>query len=132
MYLKVNRQNCNIYYLLKCILLPNTNLFFFYYLLQKGLGERLLIMIAAAFLHCMIMKQLPSSTQERHTNQNMCLCQFVEIVLSEYFQCLSKQNIIHDLQDILQKRLYLSITKKTLKERQQSLAIKEDFSFVSV
>lgn len=88
-------------------------------------------MISAAFLHCMILKQLPSSTQERHTNQNMCLCQFVEMVMAEYFQCLSKLTIVPDLEDVLRKRLFLSIEKKKLKDRQQSLAINEEFSFVS-
>lgn len=88
-------------------------------------------MISAAFLHCMILKQLPSSTQERHTNQNMCLCQFVEMVMAEYFQCLSKLTIVPDLEDVLRKRHFLSIEKKKLKDRQQSLAINEEFSFVS-
>ncbi|CAC5399241.1 unnamed protein product [Mytilus coruscus] len=102
------------------------------FLSEKTLGEQLLVMIAAVFLHCMILKQLPSSTQERHTNQNMCLCQFVEMVMAEYFQCLSKLTIVPDLQDVLQKRLFLSVEKKKLKERKRSLAINEEFSFVSI
>ncbi|XP_076083172.1 uncharacterized protein LOC143054136 isoform X2 [Mytilus galloprovincialis] len=101
------------------------------FLSEKTLGEQLLVMISAAFLHCMILKQLPSSTQERHTNQNMCLCQFVEMVMAEYFQCLSKLTIVPDLEDVLRKRLFPSIEKKKLKDRQQSLAINEEFSFVS-
>lgn len=44
-------------------------------------------MLSSIYLHRFIMHELPISPQQRHTDFRLCLCQYIEHVLDDYFKC---------------------------------------------
>ena len=113
------------------VLTNDIHTFVFIYKFQKAFGERLLIFVSAVFLHYMILRQLPSSTQERHTNQNTCLCQFVEMLLAEYFRNSTTLYLITDFRELIKKQIFKNVGLKKESDRKISSSLNEEFSFVS-
>ncbi|KAK3089794.1 hypothetical protein FSP39_006594 [Pinctada imbricata] len=102
------------------------------YLQQRSLAERLTVMVSTIYLHRMLMNQLPSYAQERHTSHKFCLCQFVEQLVEDFYQCLSKDTLVKDLQTVLEGRLSFHKSLRDLKKYQKGLAIHDEFSFTSI
>lgn len=100
--------------------------------LQGTLAERLCVMLSSPYLHRMLQKQLPKSSQQRHTNHTFCLCQFIELFLEDYFSCLCRPTMVKDLRFVLHHHLNVLVTKETLRTYREKLALmSEEFSFVS-
>uniref|UniRef100_K1R0M7 Uncharacterized protein n=1 Tax=Magallana gigas TaxID=29159 RepID=K1R0M7_MAGGI len=57
------------------------------FLSHGTLTERLCVMLSSIYLHRFIMHELPISPQQRHTDFRLCLCQYIEHVLDDYFKC---------------------------------------------
>ncbi|XP_033738251.1 uncharacterized protein LOC117325863 [Pecten maximus] len=101
------------------------------YVIQGTMAERMCVMLSAPYLHRMLQRQLPKSSQQRHTNHTFCLCQFIEIFIEDFFGCITKKKLVKELRLVLHKHLNFLVKKETLREYQEKLAINEDFSFVS-
>ncbi|XP_034313190.2 uncharacterized protein [Magallana gigas] len=57
------------------------------FLSHGTLTERLCVMLSSIYLHRFIMHELPISPQQRHTDFRLCLCQYIEHVLDDFFKC---------------------------------------------
>ncbi|XP_062590966.1 uncharacterized protein LOC134252490 [Saccostrea cucullata] len=57
------------------------------FLSSGTLAERFCVMVSPIYLHRFIMHELPVSPQQRHTEFRLCLCQYIEHILDDFFRC---------------------------------------------
>ncbi|XP_022314139.2 uncharacterized protein LOC111118802 isoform X1 [Crassostrea virginica] len=74
------------------------------FLSSGTLTERLCVMISPVYLHRFIMHELPISPQQRHTDFHLCLCQYIEHVLEDFFKCSESGMEISDITKIFQEK----------------------------
>jgi hypothetical protein len=92
---------------------------------QGTLSERITVMVAAPYAQQLLFKKLPRPPQIRHVNQQVCLCQFAEILISEYFQVITRGGAT-GLKHLLASYLNCSIKRKMLGNVEALLASAEE------
>ncbi|XP_046558206.1 uncharacterized protein LOC124267331 [Haliotis rubra] len=88
------------------------------YLSEMSLAERLTVMMAAPYALKLSRNLLPVPTQERHIDQQLCICQFTEECMSLYIHCLSKENTA-GLIKLFSQYLHALCTVRELREIQE-------------
>ncbi|XP_071087517.1 uncharacterized protein [Haliotis cracherodii] len=88
------------------------------YLSEMSLAERLTVMMAAPYALKLSRNLLPVPAQERHIDQQLCMCQFTEECMSLYIHCLSKENTA-GLIKLFSQYLHALCTVRELREIQE-------------